>query len=168
MAQVKFTNLKLKVNDKVSSFDFGGQTIEVKQYLPVKEKLSLVSKVVQNSMLGRILRSDLLEIYLNLEIVDAYTNITFTEKQKEKNADIYDALESNGIFEMIISHIPEQEYETLLDNIDDYAKKLGDMSNIMVSGYSTQVEGMQDVLNQFAAKNLAEIFEGEGKKADES
>lgn len=167
MAQVKFTNLKLKVNDKVSSFDFGGQTIEVKQYLPVKEKLSLVSKVVQNSMLGRILRSDLLEIYLNLEIVDAYTNITFTEKQKEKNADIYDALESNGIFEMIISHIPEQEYETLLDNIDDYAKKLGDMSNIMVSGYSTQVEGMQDVLNQFAAKNLAEVFDGE-KKADEN
>lgn len=77
MAQVKFTNLKLKVNDKVSSFDFGGQTIEVKQYLPVKEKLSLVSKVVQNSMLGRILRSDLLEIYLNLEIVDAYTNNYF-------------------------------------------------------------------------------------------
>lgn len=69
---------------------------------------------------------------------------------------------------MIISHIPEEEYETLLDNIDDYAKKLGDMSNIMVSGYSTQVEGMQDVLNQFAAKNLAEVFEGEEEKADES
>lgn len=156
MAQVKYTKLKLEVNKNVNSFEFNGEKIEVLEYLPVAKKLSLVSSVVKQSMLGRVLRSDLLEIYLNLAIVDNYTNITFTEKQKEKNADLYDEFESSGLFDTIINLIPEKEYEELVDNINDYAKKISAMAEVMVSGYSSHVDGMKDAIQQIGMGNLAE------------
>lgn len=157
MAQVKFTKLKLKMEENFQSFDFNGEVIEVKQYLPSIEKVKMVSRVVTQSMAGRVVRDDLLEFYLNLEIIFNYTNITFTNKQKD-DLGLYDKFETTGLFDNIIALIPEQEYNTLVDYINDYATKLQAMSNIMVSGYSTQVEGMQEVINKMTSENIAETF----------
>ena len=42
MAKLAFTKLGLKPNNEISIVEFNGQTIEVKQYLPVEEKLELI------------------------------------------------------------------------------------------------------------------------------
>ena len=60
-----------------------------------------------------------IEVIGTLEIIMAYTNISFTEKQKEDVAKLYDLLDSNGVVNTIIAAIPEEEYNFVIDGIDD-------------------------------------------------
>ena len=46
MAKVSFTKLGLKLNSEVKTIQFNGQDIEIKQYLPVNDKLELISNVI--------------------------------------------------------------------------------------------------------------------------
>ena len=50
MAKVSFTKLGLTKNSDVSILEWGDQKIEVKDYLPMNEKLELVSTIVNNSI----------------------------------------------------------------------------------------------------------------------
>ena len=48
MSKVSFTKLGLTKNTSISSFEQNGQTIEVKQYLPIQEKMDLIAAVLNN------------------------------------------------------------------------------------------------------------------------
>ena len=49
MPKIGFTKLGLKPNNEIQYIEFNEQTIEVKQYLPVEEKLELITKVLELS-----------------------------------------------------------------------------------------------------------------------
>ena len=49
MAKVNFTKLGLKVNQEVNKIIINEQEIEVKQYLPINERLALISNVLNDS-----------------------------------------------------------------------------------------------------------------------
>jgi hypothetical protein len=49
MAKVSLTKLGLKVNQDIKTISFNGQEIEVKQYLPVNEKLILIGNIINAS-----------------------------------------------------------------------------------------------------------------------
>ena len=49
MAKIGFTKLGLKLNNEIQYIEFNEQTIEVKQYLPVEEKLKLITNVLELS-----------------------------------------------------------------------------------------------------------------------
>lgn len=157
MAMVKFTKLKLKALEEVEAFEFNGEVVEVKQYLPYLEKVKLVSRVVTQSLAGRIVRDDLLEYYFGLELVFQYTNISFTDNQKN-DLELFDKLDSNGLIDTVIEHIPESEYEDLIGYVNDYAGKLQEMSYQMVSGYSAQTEAAKDVFGTLLSNDILDIF----------
>ena len=46
MAKVAFSKLGLKVNQDIKTIEFNGQNIEVKQYLPIQDKLRLISNII--------------------------------------------------------------------------------------------------------------------------
>jgi len=48
--KVSYANMKLKVNTQVKTFKFGGQDIEVLQYLPAKDKYDLLMITLQKSI----------------------------------------------------------------------------------------------------------------------
>ena len=47
MAKLPFTKLGLKQNNETVNIQFNDQIIEVKQYLPVDEKLELITRVLE-------------------------------------------------------------------------------------------------------------------------
>ena len=84
MAKASLTKLGLKVNQEIKTIEFNGQVIEVKQYLPVNNKLELISNVINMSADGNNFANPLkVEVYFALEVIEAYTNISFKKKQKE-------------------------------------------------------------------------------------
>ena len=114
MAKVAFTKLGLKVNQEKLVVKFNEQEIEVEQYLPINEKLELISRVLnfasdENNFANPIK----LDIYLTLEILFAYTNINFTDKQKEDVTKLYDLVTSSGLVETVFSVLPQEEYDAL-------------------------------------------------------
>ena len=50
MAKVSFSKLNLNKNTEVSTFEWGDQTIEVKDYLPIGDKLNLISEIINDSI----------------------------------------------------------------------------------------------------------------------
>lgn len=114
MAKVSFTKLGLKVNQDIKTIEYNEQIIEVKQYLPINDKLTLISKVINLSAdennFANPVKAD---VFFTIEVLDAYTNINFTEKQKEDPCKLYDMLVSSGLFETIKNVIPKDEYDSL-------------------------------------------------------
>ena len=120
MAKVAFSKLALKKQEEIKLVKIGNFDIEVKQYLPVNEKLDLVARVLNGAQDRNNWPKPMkIEVIGTLEIIMAYTNISFTEKQKEDVAKLYDLLDSNGVVNTIIAAIPEEEYNFVIDGIDD-------------------------------------------------
>ena len=88
----------------------------------------------------------------------AYTNITFTEKQKEDVAKLYDILDSNGIITQVVSVIPEEEYHFLIDGINDTIQA--------VYTYRNSVLGILDTVSQDYSNLNLDATEIQKKLAD--
>ena len=120
MAKVSLTKLGLKINQDAKTVDFNGQNIEVKQYLPVNEKLELISNVINASADDNNFANPIkVSVFTTLEVLYAYTNINFTDKQKEDPTKLYDTVISSGLVAEVVNAIPEAEYHELLTGIAD-------------------------------------------------
>lgn len=120
MAKVPFTKLGLKKIEDTKTITVCDQDIEVKQYLPINDKINIITNVIQNSADDNNFANPVkVEVFANLEIIYAYTNISFTEKQKEDPTKLYDLLEENGVIVAIIEAIPQSEYTLLLGWIEE-------------------------------------------------
>lgn len=123
------------------------QNIEVKQYIPLQEKIEIAGLVTSASTgelgINPIQRDVLTKFY----IIDYYTNINFTEKQREDIQKTYDLLEINDIINKVMNAIPSNE----IDNI---------MSWIFVcsqnyENYRNSVRGLlEDVTQKYANTEL--------------
>ena len=120
MAKVPFTKLGLKKVEDTKNITICDQDVEVKQYLPISDKINIITNVIENSADDNNFANPVkVEVFANLEIIYAYTNISFTDKQKENPTKLYDLLEENGIIAEVIAAIPENEYALLLGWIDE-------------------------------------------------
>lgn len=121
MARIPFTKLKCKINIDEVPVQIGEETIAVKQYLPIQEKLELISKVImqaheQDENYSNPVKAG---VYRDLEVIFAYTNISFTEKQKEDLPKLYDMLYSSGVIAEVLKNIPENEYMEIVFGVRD-------------------------------------------------
>lgn len=122
MAKVSFSKLNLKPKyDEAVPVQIGDQTITVKKYLPVQEKLELIGKVAEYAheedyYFANPVKADIMTI---LEIIFAYTDINFTDKQKEDVPKLYDILYTNGIIDEVIKAIPTEEVDTIIAGVHD-------------------------------------------------
>lgn len=159
MAKIGFTKLGLKPNNEIQYIDFNEQTIEVKQYLPVEEKLELITNVLelshdQNNFSNPVKVS----VYTTLEIIEKYTNVNFTEKQKENPTKLYDLLVGNGFAAAVIKAIPEPEYNEILTGIKQTIKS--------VYKYQNSILGILDTISQDYSNLNLDATEIQKKLAD--
>lgn len=120
MSRVPFTKLGLKKVEDIKNITICDQDVEVKQYLPISDKINIITNVIENSADDNNFANPVkVEVFANLEIMYAYTNISFTDKQKEDPTKLYDLLEENGVIAAVVEAIPETEYALLLGWIDE-------------------------------------------------
>lgn len=124
MAKVPFSKFKCKINTDEIPVQIGEETIAVKQYLPIQEKLALIGRVIeqahdQDQNFANPLK---IAVFKYLEMIYAYTDISFTAKQKEDPKKLYDQLYSSGILNRIWNSIPEYEREEICYGIEATVK----------------------------------------------
>ena len=118
MAKVSLTKLGLKVNQDIKN-------IEVKQYLPINEKLELISSVINSAADENNFSNPVKEnVFLTLEILYHYTNINFTDKQKEDPVKLYDLVVSSGLVNKVIDLIPEEELDEVINGVAQSVKAI--------------------------------------------
>ena len=141
MAKPTFAKMALKINTETKTVKIGEQEIEVKQYLPINDKLILISNVLNNAADDNNFSNPIkLDVFTSLEIIFTYTNLSFTDKQKEDLVKLYDILESNDIFNQIIAVIPKEEYDCIIDGV----QKCSDA----VYAYRNSVMGILEIVSQ--------------------
>lgn len=135
MAKVPFSKLQACVNGSDCQnfyYNKAGEEVfyEVKQYLPFKDKLELVSRIINQSIDDNGFYNPMrVKLYMCLETVYAYTNLSFTEKMKEDPFKLYDILVSTGIFKDIVDCIREKDWVEIQDNVWSTIKNIYDYKN---------------------------------------
>lgn len=114
MAKLAFSKLGLKANQETTIIHIGEYDVEVKNYLPINDKMELITNVINNSIDEHNYMNPIkVDMFTELEIVEKYTNLTFTDKQKEDIEKLYDLLKGNGIILNVCNAIPTEEITEL-------------------------------------------------------
>ena len=149
MAKIPFSKLKCKINEEIKTISFNDETIEVKQYLPIQDKLTLVGRVVefahdQDHNYSNPIKAD---VFRDLEIIFNYTNISFTDKQKEDIPKLYDQLLSSGLMTIVMATVPETELQGI---------RLGVAASITsIYQYQNSILGILDTIgNDYSSLSL--------------
>ena len=148
MAKVSLTKLGLKVNQDVKNIEFNEQNIEVKQYLPINEKLELISSVINSAADENNFSNPVKEnVFLTLEILYHYTNINFTDKQKEDPVKLYDLVVSSGLVNKVTDLIPEEELDEVINGVAQSVKA--------IYAYKNSILGILESISQdYSSLNL--------------
>lgn len=166
MSKVAFTNLKLKVNSEVNTFQFGENKtkIEVLKYLPIEDKNDLIHIALQNAEEDGIYNDILLEMYFNLYIIYFYTNINFTDKQKEDPAKLYDQMQSNGLITSVIEAMDNDEYANLLTSLEvirdanlTYKNTAGAVLQAIIQDLPRNAAAAAEIVNNWNPENFKEV-----------
>lgn len=148
MAKLSFSKLGLTRNNEMLTRKFRNQVIEIRAYLPVEEKLNLVSDILNSSMDDYgYYNPAKLHIHKMMYIIYTYTNINFTEKQKEDIYKTFDILVSSGLAKIILNTIPEEELLFIQEAVEETIRS--------VYAYKDSMLGILDSVNQdYSTLNL--------------
>ena len=153
MAKVSFSKLGLTKNTNIKNIEYNGQNIEVKQYLPINDKAIIASNVL-NYTIGngttRFINPLQVEVYTLLQIIEKYTNITFTDKQREDPAKLYDLIVSSKLWGLVFEQIDKDDYATMISYINKSVEAF--------YNYYNSIYGILDNINkQYETMNLDAI-----------
>lgn len=152
MAKVPFSKLQVCVNNSVTHRSFAnkvGEEIayEVRNYLPFKEKLELVSNIINQSIDDNGFYNPMrVDLYMALEIVYAYTNLSFTDKMKEDPFKLYDMLISSGVYADVVDAVGFDEVSAIENSVYDTIENIYQYRN-SVMGILENVKNDYDSLN---------------------
>ena len=148
MAKISFTKLNKIKSLPVVEISIDDQKVLVEQYLPLEEKVNLITSVIEQSGNGEegFFNIVKLEAYYIIEMIRAYTNISFTEKQLEDTTKLYDAIRLNDIWAAVADAIPGAEREYIWSNIMALAREITTYNN-SVLGVLKTISSNRDSLN---------------------
>lgn len=157
MAKVPFSKLQASINGsdcKTFYYNKAGEEVyyEVKQYLPLEDKLDLISRIINQSVDNNGFYNPM-KVKMNtvLEVTQAYTNLSFTDKIKEDLFKLYDILVSTGIFIDIVNCMGERELPEIQEAVEKTIENIYKYHN-SVLGILEAVSQDYDNLNLDALK----------------
>lgn len=164
--KVSYTNMKLKVNTQVNTFEFAGQKIDVLKYLPARDKYDLLMVTLQKATEQGAYNDFLVSTYFELNLVYMYTNISFTEKQREDEFKLYDTLKSNGFFDAFYKALDEDEYNELYTSLNalrkdiiTYRTSAGSVLNNVIDNLPKNAEAAAKIVEKFNPEQYQRVVD---------
>ena len=114
MAKPTYAKLKLSADIAPKELEWGEQKIEIKQYLPIEDKLAFIGDVLNASADdNRFYSQGKVDMFFAINVIEKYTNLSITDKQKENPAKLYDEIKISGFCDKVVDLIPKDEIEYL-------------------------------------------------------
>lgn len=131
--------------------------IEIKKYLPIKDKIDLIQVALQQSSQNGIYNEIKLDMYFHLYIVYFYTNLDFSSEDKEDEYKLFDELESNDIILGVVGAINRDEYEKLKYYLNVLKRTNSKYKNSPVALINTVIEELPKTIE--TAGKMVEGFD---------
>lgn len=174
--------INLQLKEEEVFIGFADKKIGVKGYIPVEEKYKLINWVLSQSR-RNLTTNFLSQIDVNkkfdIAIVNAYTNYKFDIINKDLYNETYDILNTNHFFDLVISAIPENEYNELsellqqeLNKDEKYCLSIAGNINRLIDKINHNLENVDKVMDNLQNfdvtkyENLAFIADKLGKNND--
>lgn len=148
----------IKLNEEIITFNWNDIKIEVKGYLKMEKKKELIEWVISRARRYKdtnILCQIDIDKLFDIAIINYYTNFKFDIINKNTFEDVYDILNTNNFFNVIISSIPPHEYEYIktslqvaIDEDNDYQKSFGGNINRILSKTNQDFKNIDKILNK--------------------
>jgi hypothetical protein len=97
-----------------------------------------------------------LDMYFNLNLVYMYTNLSFTDKQRENELKIYNALKSSGFLDAFLQCLSDTEYNELYNYIqelialnNEYRNGIAAVVSDFINNLPVNAEAAMDLVNNF-------------------
>ena len=165
MSKIAYSKLNLKTDTSIKEVPFNGQIIEVTQYLPWEDKMSLINIVLQKAKEGTEYNPLKLDMYFSIYLVMMYTNITFTDKQREDEFKLANAINSGLLYDIVKDNIPEKELayiSSLLLNTAEARRKnynsIAGVINDIIENLPLQAEQMQKIVDNFDPEKFQNVL----------
>lgn len=153
---MKFEKIKANVVETPSmEMEIFGETVAIKQYLPMEDKLEIVTSVIQGCFIDGKHNPLIEEIMFSVQLVMKYTDITFSDSDLEDILAVYDVLEENDVINKVISYVAE--YSTLYEMLQLSVKEEKEYKKSFIG----VVEKLIEIIPG-AIKDVKEQFEGLG------
>ena len=153
------------VKKKIVCEEFLNKNLVINDYVPFLKKVEMANKIARNSLLDKknntIYRQLSVQYILFIRsIITLYTNLVGST---EIWIDEYDALDSSGLLDVVISKIPEKEFsefKTIVDQVE----------NDYIYNYSRESTMSRFLNNLFETikPNITSLFKIIDKKVKES
>lgn len=163
MATINYSDLELKKNTEVDSFDWNGKTIEIKKFLSVSDEYDIVMITLQKAFENGIYNPIKIDMYFHLNLIYIFTNIIFTEEQKQDEEKLFDEITSSGFLNKFLESFNKDIYKELSNYIDTVAG--------VTMRYNTSAAGIAQKLiddlpeHAAAAAKIVEEFDPEKYQA---
>ena len=157
---MKFSDLKLNTAIEEKELVLpSGEKISVKSTIPVSDKIDLIQIALQKAEEDGIYNEIKLDIYFHLNLLYLYTDIDFSIEDREDEMRLYDILENNGVIVDVISAIGEEEYEGLVNYLEDIKKANLKYKNTAAAVLTRIIQDLPK--NAAAAKEIVDSFDRE-------
>ena len=141
MAKVAFSKLGLKKTEEVEVIEWNEQKIEIKQYLPIEDKLDMIANIInQSADYNGYYNPARIYIFTILEMIDYYTNISLTEKQKADIFKTFDLFVNSGLSAAIFDKINPYEYNQIKSWVHELINS--------IYAYKNSVVGIMDTIKE--------------------
>lgn len=141
MAKVAFSKLGLKKTEEIEVIEWNEQKIEVKQYLPIEDKLDMIANIInQSADYNGYYNPARIYIFTILEMIDYYTNISLTEKQKADVFKTFDLFVNSGLSAAIFDKINPYEYNQIKSWVHELINS--------IYAYKNSVVGIMDTIKE--------------------
>lgn len=142
MAKIPYTKLDCKVDMSTCEIDINGQQISIKNYLPIQEKLEMISDIINGASATETSgywNPGKINVFFTLEIMYRYTNINFTDKQKADPVKLYDQIVSSGLYNKVINIIEASELNFINSTLNETLRN--------IYNYRNSIYGILDVIS---------------------
>lgn len=163
MEKVSFAKMNLKVANKTIPVSIAGAEIQVLDYLPIEDYYDWIMISIQKSMENGVVNPIKLEMYFNLNMIYLLTNISFTEKQREDEAKLFNILDSNGVITAVAraSSIYQDAYEICQEQvkkIEEYNRSAAALLQKVIQDLPKNAEMAANIVNNFDKEKYQEAI----------
>lgn len=160
MSDIEFKSLNLKRNDSIRVIKVNDNEIEVKQYLPIEDKIDLVQIALQQAETDFGYNAMLVDVYFYLYIVYFYSNIKFTDEEKAQPLELFDILSSNGVISAVAAAIPSEEFEDIKEYIDTQFEMNTQFKSSLLYLFNIVIDKIKDATKYLNENDYEKILNG--------
>ena len=115
----------LELQEEKITINWNEQDIEVKGYLSMDKKREMINWVISQSRRGKAGNLSVIDLEKkwDIAIVNYYTNFKFDIINKDYYNEVYDILNTNNFFDLIVTSIPAKEYSFISEKFKEEVDK---------------------------------------------